>query len=155
MHGVLHGLPLTYNKDLQEDKEHLFDAADTLELCLTAAKGMLDGVAFDRNRLAGAASDEMIAAVDVADLLVRRGMPFREAHGIVGGLVRTAEDSGRTLSELTREELSAASELLDDEYYAVLAESSWLDSKVSEGGTALARVREQLAAARTALAAGA
>jgi argininosuccinate lyase len=91
----------------------------------------------------------------VADLLVRRGVPFREAHGIVGGLVRTAEDSGRTLSELTREELSAGSELLDEEYYAVLAESSWLESKVSEGGTALARVREQLAAARTALAAGA
>ncbi len=155
MHGVLHGLPLTYNKDLQEDKEHLFDAADTLELCLSAARGMLDGVAFDRDRLAAAASDEMIAAVDVADLLVRRGMPFREAHGIVGGLVRAAEESNRTLSELTRPELAERSELLDEEYYEVLAESSWLESKVSDGGTALARVREQLAAARTALAAGA
>jgi len=153
LHGVLHGLPLTYNKDLQEDKEHLFDAADTLELCLAAARGMLDGVAFDRDRLAGAASDEMIAAVDVADLLVRRGMPFREAHGIIGALVRLAEDSGRSLSELTRSELAERSELLDEEYYAVLAGSSWLESKVSEGGTALARVREQLALAREALAA--
>ena len=151
MHGVLHGLPLTYNKDLQEDKEHLFDAADTLELCLSAARGMLAGAVFDRARLAAAAADEMIAAVDVADLLVRRGMPFREAHGIVGGLVRRAEDSGRTLSALTPAELAAESELLDEEYYAVLAESSWLESKVSEGGTALARVREQLAAARAAL----
>jgi argininosuccinate lyase len=155
MHGVLHGLPLTYNKDLQEDKEHLFDAADTLELCLSAARGMIDGVVFDRGRLAAAASDEMIAAVDVADLLVRRGMPFREAHGIVGALVRVAEDSGRTLSELTAGELAAASELLDEEYYAVLAESSWLESKVSEGGTARARVAEQLDAARAALAGGA
>jgi argininosuccinate lyase len=152
MHGVLHGLPLTYNKDLQEDKEHLFDAADTLELCLRAAEGMLAGVAFDRTRLGAAASDEMIAAVDVADLLVRRGMPFREAHGIVGDLVRTAEDSGRTLSELTPAELGERSGLLDDEYYAVLAGSAWLESKVSEGGTALVRVREQLEAARAALA---
>ncbi|MEA2353938.1 MAG: argininosuccinate lyase, partial [Solirubrobacteraceae bacterium] len=151
MHGVLHGLPLTYNKDLQEDKEHLFDAADTLELCLRAAEGMLAGVAFDRTRLGAAASDEMIAAVDVADLLVRRGMPFREAHGIVGDLVRTAEDSGRTLSELTPAELGERSGLLDDEYYAVLAGSAWLESKVSEGGTALVRVREQLEAARAAL----
>ncbi|MEA2264802.1 MAG: argininosuccinate lyase, partial [Solirubrobacteraceae bacterium] len=152
MHGVLHGLPLTYNKDLQEDKEHLFDAADTLELCLRAAEGMLAGVAFDRTRLGAAASDEMIAAVDVADLLVRRGMPFREAHGIVGDLVRTAEDSGRTLSELTPAELGERSGLLDEEYYAVLAGSAWLESKVSEGGTALVRVREQLEAARAALA---
>ncbi|MEA2298921.1 MAG: argininosuccinate lyase [Solirubrobacteraceae bacterium] len=153
MYGVLHGLPLTYNKDLQEDKEHLFDAADTLGLSLAAARGMLTGLSFDRGRLAAAASDEMIAAVDVADLLVRRGMPFRRAHGIVGGLVRAAEDSGRTLSQLTRAELAEQSELLDEEYYAVLAESSWLESKVSEGGTALVRVREQLEAARTALAA--
>ncbi len=154
MHGVLHGLPLTYNKDLQEDKEHLFDAADTLELCLAAARGMLAGVVFDRGRLAAAASDEMIAAVDVADLLVRRGMPFREAHGIVGALVRVAEDTGRTLSDLRPDELTERSELLDEEYYAVLAEGSWLESKVSEGGTALARVAEQLAAARSALAGG-
>jgi argininosuccinate lyase len=154
MHGILHGLPLTYNKDLQEDKEHLFDAADTLELCLSAARGMVAGVVFDRARLGAAAADEMIAAVDVADLLVRRGMPFREAHGIVGALVRVAEDSGRTLSELRPDELAERSELLDEEYYAVLSSGSWLESKVSEGGTALARVGEQLAAARTALAGG-
>jgi argininosuccinate lyase len=155
MHGLLHGLPLTYNKDLQEDKEHLFDAADTLELCLAAARGMLDGAVFDRDRLAAAASDEMIAAVDVADLLVRRGMPFREAHGIVGSLVRLAEDTGRRLSELKPEELHARSEKFDDEYYAVLSQGSWLESKISAGGTAGARVREQLVAARQALAAGA
>ena len=101
LHGVLHGLPLTYNKDMQEDKEHLFDAADTLDLCLQAATGMLTGISFDRERLAGAAADEMIAAVDVADMLVRRGVPFRQSHGIVAGLVREAVESGRTLSQLT------------------------------------------------------
>ena len=151
LHGVLHGLPLTYNKDLQEDKEHLFDAADTLDLCLQAATGMLGSLSFDRARLAAAASDEMIAAVDVADMLVRRGVPFRQSHGIVAGLVREAVDSGRTLSELSREELARFSDALDDEYYEVLSSRSWLESKVSEGGTALDRVREQLAHARAEL----
>jgi argininosuccinate lyase len=151
LHGVLHGLPLTYNKDMQEDKEHLFDAADTLDLCLRAATGMMASLSFDRERLAGAAADEMIAAVDVADMLVRRGVPFRQAHGIVAGLVRDAVDSGRTLSELTREELARHSEALDEEYYSVLAARSWLESKVSEGGTASDRVREQLAHARAEL----
>src|SRR6201991_1173039 len=74
LHGVLHGLPLTYNKDMQEDKEHLFDAADTLDLCLRAAAGMVSTITFRPDRLAAAASDEMIAAVDVADMLVRRGV---------------------------------------------------------------------------------
>jgi len=150
-HGVMHGLPLTYNKDMQEDKEHLFDTVDTLELCLTAAKGMLDGVRFDRGRLGAAASDELIAATDVADLLVRRGVPFRQSHGIVAGLVREAVDSGRGLSGLTREELARHSPVLDDEFFEVLQSRSWLESKVSEGGTSLARVREQLAHARAEL----
>ena len=153
LHGVLHGLPLTYNKDLQEDKEGLFDAVDTLELCLAAAAGMLRGIRFSRERLLDAAADEFLAATDVADLLVRRGLPFREAHGVVAGLVRRALESGRTLSELPPDELTAAHELLDDEVYAVLAQASWLESKVSEGGTALARVREQIERARAALSA--
>ena len=151
LHGVLHGLPLTYNKDLQEDKEHLCDAVDTLDLCLQAAAGMLGGVRFRRERLAAAAADELIAAVDVADMLVRRGVPFRQSHGIVAGLVREAVDSGRALSEFSREDLARHSEELDDEYYAVLEQRAWLESKVSEGGTALDRVREQLAHARAEL----
>ena len=151
LHGVMHGLPLTYNKDLQEDKEGLFDAVDTLEMCVAAATGMLETITFDRDRLAGAAGDEMIAATDVADLLVRRGVPFRQCHGIVAGLVREAVASGRTLSELPLEEIRKHSDALDEEYYDVLAERSWLESKVSEGGTALARVREQLAHARAEL----
>jgi argininosuccinate lyase len=151
LHGVLHGLPLTYNKDMQEDKEHLFDAADTLDLCLQAATGMLTSLSFDRERLAGAAADEMIAAVDVADMLVRRGVPFRQSHGIVAALVRQAVGSGRTLSQLSREELAEFSDALDDDYYEVLSSRAWLESKVSEGGTALDRVREQLAHARAEL----
>jgi argininosuccinate lyase len=151
IHGVLHGLPLTYNKDLQEDKEHLFDCVDTLDSCLGAARGMLEGIRFDRERLAAAAADELIAATDVADLLVRRGVPFRQSHGIVTGLVRAAIESGRGLSGLSREEIARHSPLLDEEYYEVLEQRSWLESKVSEGGTALDRVQEQLAHARAEL----
>ncbi len=151
LHGVMHGLPLTYNKDMQEDKEHLFDAVDTLEMCLAAAQGMLAGIDFRRERLADAASDEFLAATDIADLLVRRGMPFRESHGVVAGLVRRAMDQGKSLSELSPAELAEHSPLLDDEFYEVLSAGAWLETKVSEGGTSLARVREQLERAREAV----
>jgi argininosuccinate lyase len=150
--GVLHGLPLAYSKDMQEDKEGLFDAADNLELCLEAASGMLRGISFRRERLADAAADEMLAATDVADLLVRRGMAFREAHGVVGGLVRDAIERGKRLSELGPEELAAHSELLDEEYYTVLRDGRWLEAKLSFGGTASPRLAEQLEAARGTLA---
>jgi argininosuccinate lyase len=149
--GVLHGLPLAYNKDMQEDKEHLFDTVDTLDLCLRAAKQMLATGAFRRERLAEAASDEFLAATDVADLLVRRGIAFREAHAIVGSLVRHALEQGKTLSELSAEELGQFSDRFDDEYYEVLSTNSWLESKLSEGGTSSARIREQLSKARQIL----
>jgi argininosuccinate lyase len=154
LHGVMHALPLTYNKDLQEDKEHLFDAVDTIESALAAATGMIAGVSFSRERLSEAAADELIAATDVADLLVGLGVPFREAHGVVAGLVRTALDSGRQLSELTPTELAAHSETLaahEARFREVLTQSSWLESKISEGGTALVRVREQIELARATL----
>jgi argininosuccinate lyase len=144
LHGVMHALALTYNKDLQEDKEHLFDAVDTLGLCLTAATGMIAGARFRRERMAAAAADELIAATDLADLLVKRGTPFREAHGVIAGLVREAVDSGRSLADVAVPALGA-------EAAEVLERSSWLESKVSEGGTSLARVREQLEKARAAL----
>jgi argininosuccinate lyase len=144
LHGVMHALPLTYNKDLQEDKEHLFDTVDTLGLCLAAATGMVGGASFRRDRMAAAAADELIAATDLADLLVKRGTPFREAHGIVAGLVREAVDSGRPLAEIVVPALG-------EEAAEVLERSSWLESKVSEGGTSLPRVREQLEKARAVL----
>ena len=152
LHGVLHGLPLTYNKDLQEDKEHLFDAVDTLELSLAAARELLRSTRFDRERMASAAADEMLAATDVADLLVRRGVPFRESHGIVAELVRRAVENGKLLSELDPAEVAEVAPQLDAGLGDVLAEGAWLESKVSEGGTSLERVREQLARARHVLA---
>jgi argininosuccinate lyase len=154
LHGVIHALPLTYNKDLQEDKEHLFDAVDTIAIILTASTGMLAGIRFNRLPMLDAAADEMAAATDVADLLVRLGVPFREAHTILAGLVRSALARAKTLSELTPPELAEHSQLLADhhaELQQVLEPSSWLESKVSYGATSLPRVREQIALARDVL----
>jgi len=147
----MHALPLTYGKDMQEDKEPLFDAIETVEGCLDAAEGMLAGIAFDRERLAEASADEMLAATEVADLLVRRGVPFREAHGIVGGLVRDAVERGVSLSELSEEDLRARSEHLDGAFYEVLRRESWLESKRIEGGTGSAPLERQLELARETL----
>jgi argininosuccinate lyase len=149
--GTMHALPLAYSKDLQEDKEPLFDAIDNLELCLAAATGMLAGIRFNRERLAAAAEDEMLAATDLADALVKEGVPFREAHGLVAGLVRAAVESGRPLSELTESELDG---IPDDARAAVrsaLESGQTIESKVSAGGTASGRLAEQLEWAREAL----
>jgi argininosuccinate lyase len=149
--GTMHALPLTYGKDMQEDKEPLYDAIDTVESCLDAAAGMLAGIEFHRERLEAASGDEMLAATEVADLLVRKGVPFREAHGIVGGLVRDAVERGKSLSELTPNELNERSEQLDDSYYEVLERRSWLESKLIEGGTGSAPLGRQLEQARETL----
>ena len=135
-------------------------AAITLE----AMQVMLDGspfirlpamraVSLDRERLEDASGDEMLAATEVADLLVRKGVPFREAHGIVGGLVRDAVEQGKSLSDLTQDELSARSEHLDDSFYEVLARSSWLESKRIAGGTGSVPLAAQIGEARETLAA--
>ena len=149
----MHALPLTYGKDMQEDKEPLFDAIDTIELCLDATAGMLAGIAFDRERLEEASGDEMLAATEVADLLVRRGVPFREAHGIVGEPGPRRGRARQPLSELTPEELQRHSEHLDESYYEVLQRSSWLESKRIAGGTGSAPLAAQIDEARETLAA--
>ena len=151
--GTMHALPLTYGKDMQEDKEPLFDAIETVESCLDAAEGMLAGILFDRERLEAASGDEMLAATEVADLLVGKGVPFREAHGIVGGLVRDAVERGVSLSELSEEDLRQRSEHLDDAFYEVLRRESWLESKRIEGGTGSAALAEQIARAGETLSA--
>src|SRR3954447_14203581 len=151
--GTMHALPLAYSKDLQEDKEPLFDAVDNLELCLAAATGMLGGIEFNRDRLAAAAGDEMLAATDLADALVQQGVPFREAHGLVGGLVRSALASGRSLSELTDSELDGVPDGARQAVRRALEAGQTIESKLSAGGTASGRVEEQLERAREALSA--
>jgi argininosuccinate lyase len=150
--GTMHALPLTYGKDMQEDKEPLFDSIETVESCLDALEGMLAGIRFDRERLAEASGDEMLAATEVADLLVRRGVPFREAHGIVGGLVRDAIERDISLSELSEEDIRQRSEHLDGEFYEVLRRESALESKRIEGGTSSPALARQIELARETLA---
>jgi argininosuccinate lyase len=149
--GTMHALPLAYSKDLQEDKEPLFTAIDELELCLAAATGMLAGIRFNRERLAAAAADEMLAATDLADALVAEGVPFREAHGLVGGLVRAAMEAGKGLAELTDSELDGVPEDARRAVRRALEVGQTIESKVSAGGTASGRVSEQLERAREAL----
>src|SRR6201996_3382855 len=149
--GVMHALPLTYGKDMQEDKEPLWDVIETIESSLEATAGILEDIAFDREALEEASGDEMLAATEVADLLVRQGVPFREAHGIVGELVRDAIAADVPLSGLSREQIAARSEVLGDEYYEVLQRGSWLESKVIAGGTASEPLTAQIGAAHTAL----
>jgi argininosuccinate lyase len=115
---------------------------------------MLAGARFDTTRMAGAAADEMIAATDIADLLVELGVPFRDAHGVVAGLVRTAVERGAELSQLTDAEIAAASPQLADDparLRAVLSPERWLESKISQGGTAAVRLAEQLSLAEAVL----
>jgi argininosuccinate lyase len=138
---------------MQEDKEPLWDAIDTVEATLEAAAGILEDIVFDRDRLEEASGDEMLAATEVADLLVRQGVPFREAHGIVGELVRDAIAADKPLSGLSREQIAARSEVLGDEYYEVLQRGSWLESKVVAGGTGSEPLAVQIEQARAALAA--
>jgi argininosuccinate lyase len=149
--GTMHALPLAYSKDLQEDKEPLFNAIDNLELCLAAATGMIGGISFNRERLADAAGDEMLAATDLADALVQEGVPFREAHGMVAGMVKTAVDSGKPLSELTDTELDGVSDDAKKAVRRALESGQTIESKVSLGGTASGPLAHQIDRAREAL----
>ncbi len=148
--GVLHGLPLAYNTDLREDKRYLFDAVDCLDALLPVVVGLLDGAVFDEGRMA-AACDSYLAATDIADYLVERRVPFREAHHLTGTLVRRCLESGRSLAEVSLEELHDLSPAFADDYYALHEPAAQLARKRSRGGSAPERVREQLRYARAAL----
>jgi argininosuccinate lyase len=145
---ALKGLPLTYNRDLQEDKEPLFDAADTLEATLEVMAGMLSGAEADTARMERAAGDATLLATDFADYLVGKGVPFREAHGAVSALHDVATAKGVPLTSLALDELRAVHPGFDDGVYAVTAQASAAARDVP-GGTAPARVAAALAAART------
>jgi argininosuccinate lyase len=146
---VLKGLPLAYGKDLQEDKEPLFDAADTLALCIAATAAMIREMSVDRDRLAAAAAMGHTTATDLADWMVRRlGLPFREAHHAAGQAVRVAEERGVALADLGLEDLQVIEPRITREVFEVLSVERSVASRTSFGGTAPARVREAIRAAR-------
>jgi len=143
---VMKGLPLAYSKDMQEDKEQVFDAADNLMLALAAMEGMLRDLTANREALAAAAAAGFSTATDLADWLVRAaGLPFREAHHVTGALVRLAEETGRDLPELTLTEMQAAHPAITAEVFDVLGVENSIASRQSYGGTAPVCVRAQVA----------
>ncbi|HZU90763.1 MAG TPA: argininosuccinate lyase [Stellaceae bacterium] len=147
--AVMKGLPLAYGKDMQEDKAPVFDAADTLELCLAAAAGIVRDMRPDAERLAAAAARGFGTATDLADWLVRAlGLPFREAHRVTGLIVKRAEARGCTLAELPLAELQAVEPAITAAVYDVLDVARSVASRTSYGGTAPERVRAAVAAAR-------
>jgi argininosuccinate lyase len=150
--ATLKGLPLAYNRDLQEDKEPVFDAVDTLEVLLPAVSGMVATLVFNTDRMAASAPQGFALATDVAEWLVRSGVPFRVAHEIAGASVRRCEERGVELWDLTDDDLADLSPLLTPGVREVLSVEGSLASRDAVGGTAPARVLEQLAAAREALA---
>jgi argininosuccinate lyase len=147
---TLHGLPLAYNTDLREDKRYLFDAVDCIQALLPVVAELLAGVKFDTGTMA-AACGSFLMATDVADELVARGLPFREAHHVTGALVRRCLEKGCELGELPPDELAALSPALAGGIAGLADARRSLAAKVSAGGSAPVRVREQLALAREAL----
>ena len=143
---VMKGLPLTYSKDMQEDKEPVFDAADTLMLGLAAMTGMVGDLTANRDTLASAAASGFSTATDLADWLVRTlNLPFRDAHHITGTLVALAEQKGCDLPDLSITELRSAHDGITQEVYSVLGTENSVRSRISYGGTAPVQVRAQIA----------
>jgi len=146
---VMKGLPLAYSKDMQEDKEPVFDAAEALMVCVAAATGMIADLTFDRQRLAAAAGEGFTTATDLADWLVREaGVPFRESHHITGRVVALAEQKGFGLEDLPLAELTAIDERINEAVFDVLGVDNSVRSRNSYGGTAPENVRAQAISAR-------
>ncbi len=152
---TLKGLPLTYNRDLQEDKEPVFDAVDTLLLVLPALAGLVSTLRVDTKRMAAGASTGFALATDLAEFLVRRGVPFREAHEVVGHLVVWCQVHECDLPDVSDEDLAKISVHLTPDIREVLSVTGALAARRAYGGTAPERVAEQLAALRTAVNSGA
>jgi len=142
---VMKGLPLAYSKDMQEDKEQVFDAADSWMLAMAAMEGMVKDMTANRDSLKAAAGSGFSTATDLADWLVRvLGMPFRDAHHVTGTLVALAESKDCDLPDLTLEDMKSAHEHITNEVFDVLGVQNSVDSRMSYGGTAPAQVRIQV-----------
>ncbi|GFE65052.1 argininosuccinate lyase [Litoreibacter roseus] len=142
---VMKGLPLTYSKDMQEDKEQTFDAADNLMLALAAMTGMVADMQANRESLEAAAAHGFSTATDLADWLVRTlDMPFRDAHHVTGTLVKKAEDAGCDLADLSLDDMQSVHEDITEDVFAVLGVHNSVASRTSYGGTAPDQVRAQV-----------
>jgi len=149
---TMKGLPLAYSKDMQDDKEPVFEAHDLLMLSLHALAGMVETIEFEPERMKVTAAQGFSTATDLADWLVREAdVPFREAHHITGRAVKVAEERGCDLADLPLETLRKIDQRIDQRVFEVLGVDASVRSRASYGGTAPVRVREQIAAAKEAL----
>jgi argininosuccinate lyase len=151
---LMKGLPLTYNRDLQEDKEPVFDAVDTVSASLAIMAELLENLSFKTDRMAAATRKGCMTATDLADYLVLKNVPFREAHGIVGRAVAYCLDKGCELPDLSIAELGQFSEVIGKDVYEVLSIEGSVNSRISIGGTGIQRVEEALLAAEKQLGIG-
>jgi argininosuccinate lyase len=148
---MLKGLPLAYNKDMQEDKEAVFDAFDTVTDCLHTTSTVLQSLSINEERAREAASTGYMNATELADYLVRKGMPFREAHELTGQIVVHALESALELEELPLNDLQTFSPLIQNDVFEALSIERTMATKVQSGGTAPTTVRQALAEARARL----
>ena len=148
---MLKGLPLAYNKDMQEDKEAVFDTVDTVKISLRAAAIVVENAVVDEERTREAATTGYLNATELADYLVRKGMPFRTAHDAVGRIVLLGIEQGKELNGLTLEEMQAVSNEIGSDVFDALELGSTLESKSAVGGTARSNVNDALTHARTYL----
>ena len=148
---TLKGLPLAYNKDRQEDKEGVFDACDTVKMCLKIMTPMVASMTVNRENMLHAAQGGFINATDLADWLVKKGMPFRNAYKISGQLVRQCIESGQVLETLPLETYRMYSELFDETLYEAIDLKNCMEKRISEGGTSVASVEKQIAFVRKEL----
>jgi argininosuccinate lyase len=148
---TMKGLPLAYNKDMQEDKEGAFDAADTLRVCLRLTTEMLPQITVNAARMHHAAGRAYSNATDLADYLAQKGLPFREAHEVVGRLVALGVREGRDLQELSLDEMQGVSALIGADVFEVLRLEHVANARTSYGGTALGQVTKQVQAAKAML----
>ncbi len=148
---TMKALPLAYNKDMQEDKEGVFDAVKTLSDCLLCINGMIETMAINEEAMLVQSSKGFLAATDLADYLAKKGMPFREAHEVVGKLVLKCEKQGCDLSDLTIDEFKAASNLFEEDITSSLDMESIVAARTTPGGTGHAAVMVQLEEAKSRL----
>ncbi|WP_417910770.1 argininosuccinate lyase [Candidatus Electronema sp. PJ] len=148
---TMKGLPMTYNRDMQEDKEQLFDALDTVKASLSITAELLANSIFNGGRMREATHGGFMTATDLADYLVKKNLPFRQAHRVVGEIVAFCQERNIELTELSLAEMRQFSALIDDDVFAVLTVEGSVNSRVSAGGTAGVRVAEALARAEQQL----
>ena len=148
---VMKGIPLAYNKDMQEDKESIFDACDTAKACLDVFAGMIAGMTANEENMLAAAKTGFLNATDLADYLTKKGMPFRSAYQISGQLVAKCIAEGKTLETLTLAEYKPFSELFDEDLYAAIDLTVCVEKRCSEGGTSVSSVEKQIAEIRKEL----